>query len=58
MKVVKTKYGEVRLRNIMIDLDGSNLEEGIEISFENTIIEVLGNEDLKVEEIEMIISKK
>jgi hypothetical protein len=26
-----TKYGEVTLRNAMIDVDGTNLEEGLEL---------------------------
>ena len=42
-------FGEVKVRTVMIDLDGSNLEEGIEITgefFGDEPIELLGWRDV------------
>ncbi len=36
-KVIKTRFGEVTLRNVMLDLDGINLESGISLSFNEDI---------------------
>jgi len=41
------KYGRVEFRNAMLDLDDTNLEEGIEITFDDgTTDEVYGYYDL------------
>lgn len=44
-----TSFGDVELCNIMIDLDGTNLEEGLEITVENVEkpIEIFGYYDLE-----------
>ena len=50
-KKVETSIGEVELRNAMIDLDGTNLEEGVEIVQDGDVInEWLGYIDLDDEE--------
>lgn len=58
-RIVETSYGEVELRNVMIDIDGTNLTEGIEIEGDEIgIIDVYGYYDideLSVEEIEELI---
>lgn len=47
MKTFETSIGEVTVKDAMIDLDGTNLEEGIVIRLEDeSTIEILGfNED-------------
>ncbi len=55
-----TNFGEVEVRNIMIDLDGTNLEEGIEITVPNVKqpIEIYGYrsvEDMTVNEVEELL---
>ena len=58
-RIVETSFGEVELRNVMIDTDGTNLVEGIEIEGDEIdTIEVYGYYDideLSVEEIEELI---
>ena len=58
-RTVETSFGEVELRNVMIDTDGTNLVEGIEIEGDEIdTIEVYGYYDideLSVEEIEELI---
>jgi len=58
-RIVETSYSEVELRNVMIDIDGTNLTEGIEIEGDEIgIIDVYGYYDideLSVEEIEELI---
>jgi hypothetical protein len=50
-KVVETVIGEVELRNAMIDVDGTNLESGVEIKHEGEVIhEFIGSVDLDDEE--------
>jgi hypothetical protein len=50
-KKVETSIGEVELRNAMIDIDGTNLEEGVEIVQDGDVInEWLGYIDLDDEE--------
>jgi hypothetical protein len=50
-KKVETSNGEVELRNAMIDIDGTNLEEGVEIVQDGDVInEWLGYIDLDDEE--------
>ena len=58
MKKLETKYGEVKLRVVMIDIDGTNLEEGIEVSLNG---ELLGQvieidfDDLTIADVEEIV---
>jgi hypothetical protein len=50
-KKVETSIGEVELRNVMIDLDGTNLEEGVTVTSEGECIhEFVGQVDLEDEE--------
>ena len=44
-----TKFGEVTVRNIVIDVDGTNLEEGINISVigSEEYVELLGYQDIE-----------
>jgi len=50
-KKVETSIGEVELRNAMIDLDGTNLEEGVTVTSEGECIhEFVGQVDLEDEE--------
>jgi len=44
-----TSFGDVEVRNVMIDLDGTNLEEGLEITVDNVEkpIEVYGYYDVE-----------
>jgi hypothetical protein len=52
-------YGTVTVRNAMFDIDGTTLEEGIEIKGENIeLIEVCGYRDITdmdIDEIEQLI---
>ena len=50
IKVVETEIGEVELRNAMIDLDGTNLEEGVEIKLGGEYMHFVGHVDLEDEE--------
>lgn len=55
-----TSFGDVTVRNIMIDLDGTNLEEGIEITVDNVPepIEIFGYhslEDMTIEDVEDLL---
>lgn len=36
-KVIETKFGEVTLKDVMLDLDGTNLESGISLSFDEDL---------------------
>lgn len=58
-KTFDTAYGEVTVRNAMLDPDGTNLEEGIEIKGEEIgLIEIYGYRDIdemSAEEVEEII---
>lgn len=58
-RIVETSYGEVELRNVMIDSNGFDLTEGIEIEGDEIdVIEIYGYYDidsLSVEEIEELI---
>jgi hypothetical protein len=53
------EYGNVSVRNAMLDVDGTNLVEGIEIRIGvSKIVEVQGYHDLEelsVEEVEVLI---
>ena len=50
-KEVESAIGEITVRNAMIDIDGTNLEEGVEIVQDGDVInEWLGYIDLDDEE--------
>jgi len=55
----ETSHGLVTVKNAMLDLDGTNLEEGIEIIGEHVeLIELVGYrsvEDMTIEEVETLI---
>lgn len=58
--IKNTSFGDVEVRNVMIDLDGTNLEEGIEITVENVEkpIEVYGYydvEEMTINEVEDLL---
>ncbi len=48
-KIIETKdYGKVEIRNAMFDIDGTNLEEGIEIKGDDIgLIELYGWRDIE-----------
>ena len=48
-KIIETKdYGEVEIRNTMFDIDGTNLEEGVEIKGDDIgLIELYGWRDIE-----------
>ena len=57
-KEFETQYGTVEVRNAMFDLDGTNLEEGIEISGDGILLENYGYrdvEEMSVEDVEDLI---
>lgn len=58
-KTFETSQGEVTVRNAMFDIDGTNLEEGLEIKGEEIgLIEVFGYRDidgLTVDDVEKLI---
>lgn len=50
-KTVETSVGQAFMRNVMIDVDGCNLEEGVEIILGGEYIqEFVGHVDLEDEE--------
>lgn len=54
-----TKYGEVTLRNAMIDIDGTNLEEGVEVYLDGEYVNDMtgatpASEETTVEEAEKL----
>ena len=62
MKMETDKFGLIEIRHAMFDIDGTNLEEGIEIKGEEIgLLEFYGWQDideLNVEKVEQIIIKK
>lgn len=61
-KIIETKdYGKVEIRNTMFDIDGTNLEEGIEIKGDDIgLIELYGwrdIEELSYDEINELIKQ-
>lgn len=60
-KSFDTKYGIVKIRPAMFDIDGTNLEEGIEVKLDDVLIgEVFGYsfnqvEDMTIAEVEQFI---
>lgn len=60
-KKVVTDYGDVQVRNAMIDIDGTNIEEGIELKGDGFLIELVGYRDIDeitVDEVESIIENQ
>lgn len=58
-----TKFGDVTVRNIMIDVDRTNLEEGILIKVDNVPepIEIFGYhslEDMSNEDVEELLDEQ
>ena len=55
------KYGEVSVRNAMFDIDGTNLEEGIEIKGDDIelteIMQYYDVDELNIEEVEELLEK-
>lgn len=58
-KTFETKFGEITLRDVMIDTDGTNLESGIEVKLDGEVIGELidleFDEDTTVEEVEEMV---
>ena len=62
-KIIETKdYGKVEIRNAMFDIDGTNLEEGVEIKGDEIgLIELYGwrdIEELSYDEINELIKQR
>ena len=59
MQIETKRYGSVEIRPAMFDIDGTNLEEGIEIKGDEiALIEIYGWHDiseLNVEKVEQLI---
>lgn len=52
---VETKFGQIKMNHAMIDVDGTNLEDGIEIRLDGKLIgEALGFTSSKLDEFESI----
>jgi len=63
-KTFNTKFGEILLRKAVFDMDGTNLESGIEIKLDDELIaEVVDSyfdfedEDTTIEEVEDFVEK-
>ena len=55
-----TDYGDVQVRNAMFDIDGTNLEEGIEVKGDGFLLEIYGYrdiDDMSINDVELIINK-
>lgn len=63
MVTIETKFGEVTVSTAMFDIDGKNLEEGVEIKLDDElVIELYGFreynfEDMSVSEVEELLIK-
>lgn len=46
-KTFNTLYGEIKVKNVMFDIDGANLEEGLEITGYHIegILELIGGDN-------------
>jgi hypothetical protein len=60
-KTFDTKFGEVTLRHAMIDTDGTNLADGIEIKIDGELVaEVLDQhldlDEITIEEVEEFVN--
>lgn len=55
------QYGDVEIKNVMIDVDGTNLVDGVQITFEEDefdTIEIVGHIDLdeiEADDVEKLI---
>jgi hypothetical protein len=62
-KTFNTKFGEVTLRGAMIDTDGTNLADGVEIKIDGklegeTLDMTFGEvEDMSIEEVEKFVEE-
>ncbi|MEK6829803.1 MAG: hypothetical protein AABY15_06815 [Nanoarchaeota archaeon] len=62
-KTFDTKFGEISLRGAMIDVDGTNLADGVEIKLDDKLIgEAVGItfgqvEDMTIEEVEEFVEE-
>jgi hypothetical protein len=60
-KTFSTKFGEISLRGAMIDVNGTDLVEGVEIKLEGELVgEVLGRcfsevEDMSIKQVEKFV---
>lgn len=54
--IENTKFGDVIVRNVVIDIDGTNLEEGVSIIVKgtDTNIELLGYRDVEEMSVETV----
>jgi hypothetical protein len=56
-------YGDLEIRNVMLDVDGTNLEEAIEISFDDedletiTIFGHINLDNIKSDDVELLIEE-
>ena len=51
-KTIETKYGEVTLNSAMFDIDGTNLESGIELKIDGELkAELIGTDFCEVENL-------
>ena len=63
-KTFETKFGEISLKNVMIDTDGTNLADGIEIRLEGVLIGEttdikfhFDDEDVDIKDVEAFVEK-
>lgn len=59
MKTFDTSHGEVIINNAMIDIDGTNLESGVNIKLDNkTVIELIGHseDDFELNNVEELLN--
>lgn len=62
-KIYETDFGTVIVRNAMLDIDGTNLDDGVEIKNElnGVLIELQGHrdvEDFSADELEELIENE
>jgi len=58
-KTFETSHGKVQVRDAMIDTDGTNLEEGVEVKLDGKLITEIWNihvREINKDNIEEIIS--
>lgn len=55
------QYGDVEIKNVMVDVDGTNLVDGVEITFEDetfdtvTILGHIDLDELEADDVETLI---
>lgn len=60
---IETKYGNVKLRVVMIDINGTDLCEGVEVKLDDELIgegfnlQLDNIDELSVEEVEKIVER-